>query len=91
MSKVYLIFFSLKNIGFPNGPVFIPENHGPFGNFIPVRVNQAILCFNLTSFLKNSALIKNFVKYQQLKNDFYMGHVEIRFPHGQKICQIAAV
>ena len=42
--------------------VSIPENHGPFGNYILVRVNQAILCFNLTSFLKNSALIKNFVE-----------------------------
>ena len=64
------------NIGFPNGAffrygnffnlrdeeIFIPENHGPFGNYIPVRVNQAILCFNWTSFLKNSALIKNFVE-----------------------------
>jgi hypothetical protein len=41
---------------------FIPENHGPFGNCIPVGVNQAILCFNLTSFSKNSMLIKTFVK-----------------------------
>ena len=48
--------------GLKNEEIFIPDNHGPFGNYIPVRVNQAILCFNLTSFLKNSALIKNFVK-----------------------------
>ena len=46
-------------MGFPNGPffrygnffnprdeeIFIPENHGPFGNRIPVRVNQAIFLF----------------------------------------------
>ena len=25
--------------------IFIPENHGPFGNCIPVRVNQAIFLF----------------------------------------------
>jgi hypothetical protein len=48
----------MENIGFPNGPVengnffnprdeeiFIPDNHGPFGNCIPVRVNQAIFTF----------------------------------------------
>ena len=60
----------IKNIGFPNGPIvrygnffnprdeeiFIPENHGPFGNCIPVRVNQAIFLLTpiiLTSFLSN--------------------------------------
>ena len=42
--------------------ISIPETHDPFGNYIPVRVNQAILCINLTSFFKNIALIKNFVK-----------------------------
>ena len=55
---------SIGNIGFPNGPffryenffnpwdeeIFIPENQGPFGIYNPLRVNQAILCFNLTSF-----------------------------------------
>ena len=34
----------------PSQEIFIPDNHGPFGNCIPVRVNQAILYFNLTSF-----------------------------------------
>jgi hypothetical protein len=42
-------------------------------------------------FFKNSLLIKKIVKLQQFKKDFYMGHVEIRFPHGQEIRQIAAV
>ena len=27
--------------------IFIPDNHGPFGNCIPVRVNQAIFLFHL--------------------------------------------
>ena len=46
----YAIFV---NIGFPNGlienvfipsieKISIPDNHGPFGNCVPVRVNQAI-------------------------------------------------
>ena len=36
----------IGNIGFPNGrrveEISIPENHSPFGNCIPVRVNQVI-------------------------------------------------
>ena len=30
--------------------IFIPDNHGPFGNCIPVRVNQAIFLFFLVIF-----------------------------------------
>ena len=41
--------------------------------------------------LKKTKLIKKFVKLQQFKKDFYMGHVEIRFPYDQEIRQIAAV
>ena len=69
---------------FPSTPYLLWDlkvegNHGPFGNCIPVWVNQPILCCNLTIFLKNSGLIKKFVKLQQLKNDFHMAHVEIWF------------
>ena len=30
--------------------IFIPDNHGPFGNCIPVRVNQGIFLFFLVIF-----------------------------------------
>ena len=62
--------------------IFIPDNHGPFGNCIPVRVNQAIFLFflvtldcHLTSFLMCASFLtkickktlKKLVKPQQIK------------------------
>ena len=62
--------------------IFIPDNHGPFGNCIPVRVNQAIFLFFLVIFrlsfdkfldvqvFSNKNLYKNLqklVKPQQMK------------------------
>ena len=63
----FFLGFLLKIIGFPNGPVvrygncfnlqdeeiFIPDKHGPFGNCIPVRVNQAIFTFFSTMMIKS--------------------------------------
>ena len=44
-------FFPRANLGGFFNPrdeeIFIPDNHGPFGNCIPVRVNQAIFCYQL--------------------------------------------
>ena len=79
-------FFPRANLGGFFNPrdeeIFIPDNHGPFGNCIPVRVNQAIFLFFLVIFrlsfdkfldvqvFSNKNLYKNLqklVKPQQMK------------------------
>ena len=61
--------------------IFIPENHGPFGNYIPVRVNQAILCFIwqvfkkiacLSKKLSNCSSLKRISTWVMWKSDFHM-------------------
>ena len=89
-------FFPRANLGGFFNPrdeeIFIPDNHGPFGNCIPVRVNQAIFLFHLLwfdeffeFFLQNvikkpRSHLKNWkklVKSQKNVNDFFIGHAEI--------------
>jgi hypothetical protein len=51
--------------------IFIPDNHGPFGHCIPVRVNQTIffsLCYHLTNFLMRAHFFFFEILQKQLKN-----------------------
>ena len=68
-------FFPRANLGGFFNPrdeeIFRPDNHGPFGNCIPVRVNQAIFLFFLVisdCHLTNFLIRKRFLTKISKKN-----------------------